>query len=172
MNVFFVVVVFNHNQSEMRNFRMRMVVACFSPSFSHWKNVTSIWVSEYSQYTTPSWPFKPASVGGTFKAETLTLHHHPLCTFCPQLREQRESVGKKILNGPRILVCSSCYPLKSQTMGLAWTKGKHVSVGQIFLLSKWFSFPQRCLKRNSTYRPFQRLISAGAPCRGLTKVQF
>lgn len=38
-------------------------------------------------------------------------------SFCPRRREQSESVGKNILNGPRKPVCSSCYPLKPQTMG-------------------------------------------------------
>lgn len=120
---------------------MRMVMTCFSPSSIHWKKC-----NQYLGLRVQSEPHLDGLSNQPqwellFKgAKTLALHHHPLCTFCPQLQEQRESVGKTILNGPGIPLCSSCYPLKSQTMGLVWTKGRHVWVAQIFLLSECFLF--------------------------------
>lgn len=91
--------------------------------------------------------FKAATVGATLElAEALTLHHHPLFTFVPTAPRTKGVCrgGEGVLNGPRIPVCSFCYPLKSQTMGTGWTKGKHGCVAQIFSLCRshflFFSF--------------------------------
>lgn len=52
------------------------------------------------------------------------LNHHPLFSLCPQVREQREYLGKKILNGPGMPVCSPCYALKVTNNGNSMDKSK------------------------------------------------
>lgn len=86
--------------------------------------------------------------------------------LCPQLREQRESIGgrrkKKIPSGPGIPVCSFCYPLKSQTKGPGWTKGEHGWVAQIFSFcqSHFLFFKKKnCLKGNSSQRPLPSFLN-------------
>lgn len=109
-----------YNQSWLNN-------TCFRPSVLHWECNHYLCLRVYSVPRLDG--FLKHSQWELLLSE-LKLSHCIIihCSLCAHSFGNKESLwGKEILPGPRIPVCSPCYPLKSQTMGPVWTKEKSQS---------------------------------------------